>query len=570
MQRGGGNYETTQTSRLGTRSELGAIGRNAFIPDRLANIQAAAQWFTGQNQALNIAVPNTAGDLDAMVKAPHATTGIPYAISGTATNVQVEVAQRLTGFQDPIKAIMGVGVHRDQKIIIRRQYVAGGGAGPVPERAPARTVAIQEDSREVMLTRYGGDIEFNMNLLLRPENAKAELDMKLNAQQEQLENALVRIGYDQLLTTGTSLVTAIINSNHALHSGGTNIGTHIDDIYTQTVFGALNKHPFPIHNLLAAAKRASAYDISTAKKTVMILPHGTPEMLRFTKPETMVYYVSGVGREKVDVELQGGYTMPETNCTVFTHIPPANNDHGAANPHADQSLLTRSVTIGFYTNLNPGQKFFNWQTKSIVEAGPGAGGELYATFLKLRMGTGILSVPGSSVGELLLGYPSTSVATNAATESGRMQLRCYLGAVVYRPEQVLLMEDISFDGIEDVAVWQVGNRLAVVPQVAGDAAGAMQRANEVTGFATYTTGAGTLANTTGDASIDFQTRFLDNIGGWAELQTFKMYGGTVYNANDNIVRTNDGHLGIIDSHQHWRRATGMQVFTGDTDTLRRL
>ena len=29
----------------------------------------------------------------------------------------------------------------------------------VPEHAPARTVAIQEDVREVNMTRYGGDVE---------------------------------------------------------------------------------------------------------------------------------------------------------------------------------------------------------------------------------------------------------------------------------------------------------------------------------------------------------------------------------------------------------------------------
>lgn len=105
------------------------------------------------NKAANMMIPNVANDLDARVRAPHGTTGIPYAISGTARNVQVRVSQRLAGFEDPIKSILGVGVHQEQKIFIRRQYVAGGGAGIVPERAPARTVAIQEDTREVMLTR---------------------------------------------------------------------------------------------------------------------------------------------------------------------------------------------------------------------------------------------------------------------------------------------------------------------------------------------------------------------------------------------------------------------------------
>ena len=52
-----------------------------------------------------------------------------------------------------------------------------------PEHAPARTVAIQEDTREIQLTRYGGDIEMNLNLFLRPEDAREELEMKVCLQQ---------------------------------------------------------------------------------------------------------------------------------------------------------------------------------------------------------------------------------------------------------------------------------------------------------------------------------------------------------------------------------------------------
>ena len=43
------------------------------------------------------------------------------------------------------------------------EYVVGGRAMITPEHAPARTVAIQEDVREVNLTRYGGDIEMNLS-----------------------------------------------------------------------------------------------------------------------------------------------------------------------------------------------------------------------------------------------------------------------------------------------------------------------------------------------------------------------------------------------------------------------
>ncbi|HIE69440.1 MAG TPA: hypothetical protein EYP98_04355, partial [Planctomycetes bacterium] len=354
------NLETIGRTPAGYQG-FGAIREHA--PDALNS--TINQIF---GPSANIHATSVVNDLDAVNTAAHGTTGIPYAISGTAKVVQMDVAQRLAGYSDPIKAIMGIGVHREQKILIKRQYVAGGGAGIVPERAPARTVAVQEDVREVMLTRYGGDIEFNMNLLLRPEDAKREMRLKMEAQERGLEEALTNIGYDVLLAEGTNLVSAIVRSNHLLHGGGKisgaaagmNMVDHAERIYATSIFGAMNKFPFPVHNLLAAAKKASAYDVSRAVKTVMILPHGLPELLKFTRPETMIYSVAGAGPDKIDMKLEGGYTDPSTNCTIFTHIPPASNLHGAAHPVAQRSALSGDVTIAFYSDSNASYQAFDW------------------------------------------------------------------------------------------------------------------------------------------------------------------------------------------------------------------
>jgi hypothetical protein len=43
------------------------------------------------------------GDIDLLRSSPHSTTSLPYALGGSATHVQVEVASWLAGFQDPIK-----------------------------------------------------------------------------------------------------------------------------------------------------------------------------------------------------------------------------------------------------------------------------------------------------------------------------------------------------------------------------------------------------------------------------------------------------------------------------------
>jgi hypothetical protein len=98
--------------------------------------------------------------------------------------VQANVTEWLASYVDPIKAIFGTSIENNQKVIIKRKYMVGGGAIITPEHAPARSVAIQEDVREVRLVRYGGDIEMNLNLFLLPKEAKEEFDMKMAAQRE--------------------------------------------------------------------------------------------------------------------------------------------------------------------------------------------------------------------------------------------------------------------------------------------------------------------------------------------------------------------------------------------------
>lgn len=241
----------------------------------------------GPNIKMNMTMSNTAGTLRG--GRPHASTGIPYAMSGSASVVNVDVADRLSSFSDPIKALLGTGIHEDQKIIIRRQYIANSAADIVPERAPARTVALQEDVREVMLTRYGADIEWNMNLLGRPADFQREMNMKVSAQQEALRAALVRIGYDVLMSEGTDLIKALVNSNPLYTTDAAAARLHAERIYVSSCFGAMAKHSYPVENLLSAARHASTLStIANAEKTVLILPIGLPELHTYTKPDQMM------------------------------------------------------------------------------------------------------------------------------------------------------------------------------------------------------------------------------------------------------------------------------------------
>lgn len=112
------------------------------------------------------------GNLDYHTGYAHTTTSLPYAIHGTATVISRKVATQIASFQDPIKSVLGVAVHRDRKVIIKRRYVVGGQTLITPERAPARTVAIKEDAREVILTRYGGDLEMVLQTSSHTQNIR--------------------------------------------------------------------------------------------------------------------------------------------------------------------------------------------------------------------------------------------------------------------------------------------------------------------------------------------------------------------------------------------------------------
>ena len=544
----------------------------------------------------------TSVNLDTKEGYAHSTTGIPYAISGTATVVSQKVGAWLAGFQDPIKAILGVGVHTNSKILIKRKYVVGGSATITPERAPARTVAIKEDVREVSLTRYGGDIEMNLNLFLRPGDAEEELEMKLDAQKRELERKLVDLGYMCLMQEGTPIIDAIIRSNPTMGAPTTaaeakRYHATARRIYTNNIFGALNKHRFPIANLLSAARYASAYSTGTQKGSTLILPHGVPDLLRYARKENMVYSVSGLkngSQGKIDMQLQGAYEDPSSGVSILIHHPTPTYEHGVAKPNisiesgglTDESIVASEHPIVNYgvgdvtrtlweneaysgvafqppntddgskasivaataadrsrpvtgnnfdplraptgawptvTNTRTDAKIENETTLADVVNGgllstdhfqvlEHAQGEFSQKITALKRGnafvegtdsvdtlaetvfpketahplttkvttltmaaaageppqlkvyriarvvasSAILAAPGSQTGELLIGYPFTGVSTSHAEERMRIQLRCYLGAALYQPDNVLIMPNVFVEGIPDAVYYVEG------------------------------------------------------------------------------------------------------------------
>lgn len=377
-------------------------------------------------------------------------TGLAYNIRGRATRIEVGVGDALATYQDPIKALFGTRICGGQNVVITRKYVVGGKAVATPERAPARVVKVQEDVRTVQLTRYGADLEMNLNLFLKPADAQYELDLKLGAQKQALENELTKLGYEAIMKDGVRLQDAIVRSQ----GGASGITTtnnyaalkvHAERVYRESVFGAFQRHEFPLQNLVAAAKNASVYRNVVGPGSVMILPHASPDLISWTKPCHMEYNISGLSqaaKKDVTMTLDSVYEEPMVGLKIMVHHPPASNQFGSTQKVRGDSPLTRKVKIYGKTQ---GAGMINFSTgKNHVTAAGVKKGEYYMQ--SFYMSSAIIGVPGAETGELLVGYPFTSVSTNQRTESMTVGLRVYLGAVLKQLENVIVLPDVHFDG----------------------------------------------------------------------------------------------------------------------------
>lgn len=121
---------------------VGSSSRNA----RIAGLRNTVEKLLGNDIQLNA---TRALDLDASYQsAPHSALGLSVAVSGRATLVNADIADHLARFEDPIKALLGVAVHRDCRVIVKRRYCVGGDAQVIPERAPGRTVSVKTEEKE--------------------------------------------------------------------------------------------------------------------------------------------------------------------------------------------------------------------------------------------------------------------------------------------------------------------------------------------------------------------------------------------------------------------------------------
>lgn len=301
----------------------------------------------------------------------------------------------------------------------------------------------------------------------------------------------------------------------------------------------------------------------------------------------MMSYIRGASADPIAASVAGGNTVSSGNTTVYTHVPPRSIANGAANFTNEASLLATEVDIFTYVNVpggaRPAYYVVNPITRALQEltaaANPGAAAS-YLLHYRLSMLSGILAVPngsGQNTGELLIGYPSTLVGTDVATETGRMKLRMYLGSVLYRRENVMVLPDIAFNGVKDFHVFRLNVDAGVGAGGANGAGNfegnvAMTEANGAPVRFAYAGGNRTAAtaNTVrqaAEANLSSSNMNAQQMQDLLDETRPLIYQGSLYKASTEAssgfvkVSSNTGHLGCIDSPECIDKIAGVNVYS---------
>jgi len=325
----------------------------------------------------------------------------------------------------------------------------------------------------------------------------------------------------------------------------------MDRVYTTTVFGALDRFDNPIANLLSAAKRAAT--MQSDPFTTMIVPSGLMELQRYAKAENVYYYLSGQAKDKMEpvkFGLDGGLHDPATNLNIFVHYPRVDYSSGTAYGKASNGGLFEKVTIKvFYPKDDAKPTFYMNAATGEATAVGGAIGDLVE--YECLMSSAILAAGGSRTGELLMAYPQTSVNTIATSpEMMKLQLRVYLGACLYNPQNVMIIPHCKFEGV----IYKETTNIADAAQ--------FNTVFKVKNFGTAT------ATPTKDGPFPFTIKRaagppdedIDNGFRSGAL----VYRGATYTEktlkDDKLITPNNGHFGSLDAPAGYSKLHGMAPF----------
>lgn len=300
------------------------------------------------------------GRADMHESAPHATTSLSYAIDGTARVFADTVTTWMLNYKDPMKLMMGTLVVPEEKVIITREYVVGGGCQITAERSLAPVPQLKEDQREVFLDSYGADVMVNNNIAHKPALFQKQLGMLMGAQRIHLEERATSIMYNVAMTEGTSAISAYQKASAVSgHKSPFWRRVEAEQIYHGQQFALVNRFGDALRVLMGCLSRANKYtpNNGTDALSVAILPS---DFLHkdLTRPSKQWFMVSGTpdgSKPPVPTPMPNTMVLKENpNIAVGIHHPRPMFDGpgGAASEQVMHNHLARDVGIALHYPLD--------------------------------------------------------------------------------------------------------------------------------------------------------------------------------------------------------------------------
>lgn len=386
----------------------------------------------------------------------HSTTSIPYSIYGKGELINQRVAYALATYNDPIKKVLPVSMKQDQKVVVRKKFVVGGGTTITPEHAPARIVSLREEEVEFVQVRFGCAVTFNLNeFLLASNQGQADFNQKVEAQVASMQQQWNRLAYEQLMTRGVKMTEQLARcSVSSTETSPKERAKFADETYTHAVFGAFNKYVDPISNLLLQAQQANGFD--NIAYDMLLVGAGALGAEKYTRECSTRFSITGIptkDRAPLTVALEDIKSDPRTNLMIGI-VQPFPESASASTPYAvaNGGGLTSEVNVGTYyvfptegTYRIPNMGGHSWTVIVIPTPNNGAKAVPKVAMRTQRcvMTSAILCKTGSDTGEMFFGYPSTHITMTPNTEFGQMDLRTYFGAALYEPKHAMILEDVQ-------------------------------------------------------------------------------------------------------------------------------
>lgn len=155
------------------------------------------------------------------------------------------------------------------------------------------------------------------------------------------------------------------------------------------------------------------------------------------RPDSMKYSISGFKQSEnstLQLDMPGVFLEPQLGVKILVSKRLPSYANGTAFPEVHgEGYLNEEASWATYYRIPPSNNRYeygivDYETGQIWDPTGGAGGLVYRPVMTAMMGSAILCAnPGSSTGEMLFAYPSTSLSSDKEIETLKCQLRVYMG-----------------------------------------------------------------------------------------------------------------------------------------------